>query len=179
MSQKYILGRISQNRAKAAKYILTELALFFIVILLQTTLLSRYRILGAVPDLCFGALILVAYFCGKETGAVTGIAAGFAVEALGSTGISILPVCYLLCGYVCGYFTRAVIPRRFTAFLAVLGAAVPVRAAITLIYMCLTYSEIRLPQILVRNILPEMLVTAIFTCILYAPVKRICAWMNK
>lgn len=179
MSQKYILGRISQNRAKAAKYILTESAVFFTLILLQTTLFAKWRIFGTIPDLCYAALILVSYFCGKETGAVTGIAAGFTVEALGSTGISILPVCYLFCGYVCGYFTRAIIPRRFTAFLAVLGAAIPVRAAISLVYMCLTYSNIKLLSVLLHTILPEAFGTALFACLLYYPMSRICGWMNR
>ena len=179
MSQKYIRGRASQNRIQAAKYILTECGLFLAVILLQPTLLSRYRILGAVPDLCYVTLILVAYFCGKETGAITGIAAGFAVEALGSVGISLLPVFYLFCGYVCGYFTRAIVPRRFSAFAAVLGVAIPVRGAITLIYMCVTYRSVNLPQLLVHNILPEMLVTALFALPLYWPVKKICEWLNR
>ena len=179
MSKKYILGRISQNRMMILRYVLSEVALFFAVILLQTTLLSRFRILGAVPDICFGTLILVSYFLGKETGAVTGIAVGFAIEALSSTGVAILPVCYLFCGYVCGYFTRAILPKRFTAFLAVLGAAVPARAIITLVYMCLTYSEINLPQILLRTLLPEMLTTALFSLPLYFPVKKLCEWIGK
>lgn len=179
MSQKYIRGRISQNRAKAVKYILTEIAMFFTVILLQTTLFAKWRFFGAVPDLCYATLMLTAYFCGKETGAVTGIAAGFAVEALGSTGISILPVCYLFCGYVCGYFTRAIVPRRFTAFLAVMGAAVPVRAAISLVYVCLTYDSVNLFSVLAHNILPEAVGTFLFACLLYYPVGKICAWMNK
>lgn len=179
MGKKYILGRISQNRARAAKYILTESALFLAVIVLQTTLFSRIRLLGAVPDLCFGTLLLISFFCGKETGAVTGIAAGFAVEAIGSVGISLLPVLYLFCGYVCGYFTRAIVPRRFGAFAAVLGAAAPVRGAITLVYICLTYDKVRLIQILIDTVLPEMLVTAAFACVLYAPVKGLCSWMNR
>lgn len=179
MGKKYILGRISQNRAKAAKYILTESALFLTVIVLQTTLFSKIRLLGVVPDLCFGTLLLISFFCGKEAGAVTGIAAGFAVEAIGSVGISLLPVFYLFCGYVCGYFTRAMVPRRFGAFAAVLGAAVPVRGAITLVYICLTYDKVRLIQILIHTVLPEMLVTAAFACVLYAPVKGLCNWMNR
>ncbi len=179
MAKKYILGRISQNRMLVIRYVLTEAALFFAMILLQTTLFSRFRILGVVPDLCFGTLLLVSYFLGKETGAVTGIAVGFTVEALSSTGVAILPVCYLFCGYVCGYFTRAILPKRFTAFLAVLGAAVPVRAIITLVYMCLTYQEIHLPQILLRTLLPEMLTTALFTLALYFPVKKLCEWIGK
>lgn len=179
MSGKYIRGRFSQNRIRAAKFILTELALFLVLILLQTTLFARYRIFGAIPDLCYAGLILVSYFCGKETGAVTGIAAGFAVEALGSVGISLLPVFYLFCGYVCGYFTRAILPRRFSAFAAVLGVAVPVRAAITLIQMCLTYSSVNLPRILLYSLLPEMLATALFACALYWPVRKLCAWMEK
>ena len=179
MGKKYILGRISQNRAKAAKYVITEVCLFLLVIVLQTTLLSRYRIFGVVPDVCFGTLILVSYFCGKETGAITGIAAGFAVEAIGSLGISLLPVFYLFCGYVCGYFTRAVQPKRFTAFLAILGAALPVRAAITLIYVCLTHAEVHLIHILVKTLLPEMLTTAVLTLALFFPVKKLCEFMGK
>ena len=179
MSQKYIFGRTSQNRVRALKFVLTEVILFFTVIILQTTFFARVRLFGAVPDLCFVTLILVSYFCGREVGAITGIAAGFAVEALGSTGISILPVIYLFCGYVCGHFTRAILPKRFTAYLTVLAAAIPVRMAITFVYVCINYSTIHLLDILSHMILPEAAVTFLFALILYYPVKLICKFMNQ
>ena len=179
MSKKYIFGRAAQNRARAAKFILTESALFLTVIVLQTTLFARIRVFGAVPDLSYATLILIAYFCGREVGAVTGIAAGFAVDALGSVGISLLPILYLLCGYVFGHYTGAIQPKRFTAFLTVLGAAIPVRTVITFIYICINYSTIHILELTVRTLLPEAAGTLLAALVLYYPVKMICKFMNR
>ena len=179
MAQKYVFGRAAQNRVRAAKFILTEAALFLVVIVLQTTLFARIRVFGAIPDLAYVTLILIAYFCGREVGAVTGIAAGFAVDALGSVGISLLPVLYLLCGYVCGHFTRAVQPKRFTAFLTVLAAAIPVRTVITLIYICINYSTIHMLELTAQILLPEAAATILAALVLYYPVKAVCKFMNR
>ena len=179
MAGKYILGRISQNRARAARYIVSEAILFLLLAILQTSVLGRVKLFGGIADLCFVGLLAVSYFCGRETGAVTGIAVGFLIEALGSVGISILPVLYLFCGYVCGYFTRAIYPKGFISFLVVLACGLPVRGAITLIYVCLTYSNIDLLQILLKTVLPDMAATALFGLILYYPIKRLCLWMGK
>ena len=153
--------------------------MFLTVIVLQTTLFARIRVFGAVPDLAYATLILIAYFCGREVGAVTGIAAGFAVDALGSVGISLLPVMYLFCGYVCGHFTRAVQPKRFTAFLTVLGAAIPVRTVITFIYICINYNTIHILELTVHNLLPEAAGTLLAALVLYYPVKMACKFMNR
>ena len=179
MSGKYFFSRMSQNRLRVLKFIITETILFFTVIILQTTLFSRVRIFGAVPDLCFATLILISYFCGKEVGAITGIAAGFAVDALGSVGISVLPIAYLFCGYVCGHFTRAIQPKRFLAYLTVIAMAIPVRMAITLINICINYSTIHMVDLLTDILLPEAAATFALGLILYAPIQWICKFMNK
>ena len=168
-------SRLLYDKRRAAKLIALECLLFLTVIILQTSVLARIRPFGGVPDLCFITLIAISFFRGKEEGAVTGIAAGFAVEALGSQGIALLPVIYLFCGYVCGHFTRAIVPKRFSAYLTVAAAALPVRFAVTLIYICLTYSTIHLPQILLHNLLPELLATAVFIPLLYFPAK----WLQR
>ena len=179
MANQYIFGRTAQNRVRAIKFVLTETILFLTVIVLQTTFFARVRLFGAIPDLCFVTLILISYFCGKEVGAITGIAAGFAADALGSVGISLLPVFYLFCGYVCGYFVRAVHPKGFVAYLTVLTAAIPVRMAITLIYICINYSTIHILELLVQTLLPEAAVTFLGGLILYYPIKKICAFLNR
>ncbi len=179
MAQRLIFGRLSQNRARALKFVLTETILFLAVILLQTTLFARIRLFGAVPDLCFITLILISYFCGKEVGAITGIAAGFAVDALGSVGISLLPVLYLFCGYLFGYFTRAIYPKRYLSYLIVLAAAIPVKMVITFVYICINYQTIHLLEIMGRILLPEAAATALFATVLYFPVRRICVFMNR
>ncbi len=179
MSQKFVFGRLSQNRARAVKFVLTETILFLAVILLQTTLFARIRLFGAVPDLCFVTLILVSYFCGKEVGAITGIVTGFAVDALGSLGISLLPIFYLFCGYLFGYFTRAIYPKRYSSYLVVLAAAIPVRMVITFVCICINYQTIHLIEILGGILLPEAAATVIFATVLYFPVRKICIFMNR
>ena len=179
MGKQYILGRISQNRQRVTKYILCQTALFAAVILLQTSVFGHWKILGGVPNLTFASLLLVSYFCGKETGAITGICCGFALDALGTLGISILPLCYLICGYVCGYYTRAIVPKRFTAFLTVLGAAIPAGALITVILVCLQYGQVHLPYIFMRIVLPEAVTTALAAMALFYPVRWVCNYMNR
>ena len=179
MSRNLILGRLSQNRARALKFILTETILFLTVILLQTTLFARIRLFGAVPDICFVTLILISYFCGKEVGAITGIVAGFAVDALGSVGISLLPIFYMFCGYLFGHFTRAIYPKRYVSYLVVLAAAIPVRMVITFVCICINYNTLHLLEILGRVLLPEATATAILAAGLYFPVRKICMFMNR
>lgn len=172
-------GRFPRDGRRAAKFILTEAVLFLAVITLQSSVFARLTIFGGVPDLCYLTLLLIAYFCGKETGAVTGIAAGFAVEALCSQGISLLPVVYLFCGYLCGYFTRAITQKQLVPFFTVAAVALPVRLAVTLVYICLTYDQIHLLNILLKTLLPQFFATAVFVPILFFPVRWVCGWMKK
>ena len=160
------------NRNHAVKFIVTEMGLFLILLILQTTVMARWRWFGAVPDLCFAGLILLSCFCGKETGAVTGIALGFCVDALGSTGISLLPVCYLFCGYLWGYF-GSVYGRQstLTCFLLAL-AALPVRTVITLLLTLLSHHGVTFLPLLL-NLLAELGANALATVALFFPLRRI------
>jgi len=104
---------------------------------------------------------------------------GFAVEALCSQGIALLPIVYLFCGYLCGYFTRAIAQKRLVPFLSVAAVALPIRLAVTLIYVCLTYDQIYLLEILFKILLPQFFATAVFLPILFFPIRWICRWMEK
>jgi len=179
VSQKYIAGYRAQTREKTVRYTVAFVLLVTVVAVLQVTVFSKYRILGAVPDLMLCTVVCVAFFTGRFAGAITGIGAGFLIEAMGAVGISILPVAYLLCGYLVGHYARAVIPRRFLSYLIYLSVALILRAALTLTYVCLTYAKIDLPAILLQIILPELLTTAIFGCALYAPIRLICMLPEK
>ena len=179
MSQKYVSGYRAQTRARAARYILSISGAILLLAVLQTTLFARARIFGAIPDLMLCAVICIAYFLGRYAGAVTGIGAGVLIEALGSVGVSILPVVYLLCGYLAGHYARAVTPKRYGAYLVYLAVALPVRAATTLTYACLSYHSIDLPKILLQTVLPELVATAICGCVLYVPLMLLGRAIDK
>jgi len=179
MSQKYILGHRAQRRSAAIRYTVTVGILLILAAVLQVSLLSRFRIFGAVPDLMIVTVLCIAFFNGRYMGAITGIAAGFLIESIGAEGIMILAICYLFFGYLVGHYAQAVRQNGFPYYLIFLGVALLYRAAITVFYACLNYNDVNLPQILVQSALPELFGTALAGVVLYFPIKCYCRLMEK
>ena len=179
MGQKYVTGYRAQARAKSIRYTVFIALLVLVLAILQVSFFANVRLFGAVPDLMLCCVVCIGFFSGRFAGAITGIGAGFLIEALGSVGISLLPVAYLLCGYLVGHYARAMIPRKFLSFLVYFFIALLFRAAITLTYVCLTYAQFSLVTILVGTVLPEMAATAICGCALYLPIRGLCLLLEK
>ncbi len=174
MARNRILGYRAQTRSRMIAYTLTFACLIVIVASMQVALLGRIKPLGAVPDLMICTVLCVAYFSGKYSGAMVGIAAGFLIEAIGSQGISLLPIVYMIGGYVAGHYAKSVMRNRYVTYLFYLACALFVRAGMTVIYACLHYEFVNLPKILLYSVLPEGIGTAIAGCVLYFPVGLVC-----
>ena len=179
MSQKYILGHRAQTRSRAIRYTVLVGLLLILVAVLQVSLFSRHRLLGAVPDLMICTVLCVAFFAGRYAGAITGIGAGFFIEAMGSVGISLLPLFYFLLGYVAGHYARTVYPKRYTVYLFYFILTVIFRMIITVIYIALTYESFELLEVITKILLPEAADTAVAGCILYFPIKALCGWLMR
>lgn len=175
---KYVLGHQAQIRSRAIRYTLLVGILLLTVAVLQVSFFGRFRFLGASPDLMICTTLCIAYFSGRYMGAVTGIAAGFLIEALGTEGVMLLAVCYLFLGYLAGHYAK-ITPSGYTTYLLYLGVTLVYRAAITVLYACLNYQTVRLPDILLYSVLPEMLLTAIAGCVMYFPLYLYCKWLDK
>ena len=137
--------------------------------------------LWAVPDLVFAALMCVAFYCGKETGAVMGLCAGVLVEALErAPGLHFLPVVYLLCGYVCGAAVRGRFTERsFLNYLCVVGAAIPVHEGIELAKIATRYGNIRVEHLVTRVLLPDAAALVLSMVVLYLPLRQLCRWLKS
>lgn len=171
---KASFGLRGDSKGAAVRYCIAIGILLLFAVSLQTSLLPRMRLFGAVPDLMLCTVLCISYFCGRYTGGIVGIAAGFLTDALGSTGISLLPFCYFLLGYFVGYYARAVNQKQFTNYIFFLTAGLLYRAAITVLAASLSYELLNLPQLLLHAVLPELLYTAAVGCILYAPIRLFC-----
>lgn len=174
-----ILGYQAQTRSRIIAYTLTFGLMLLIIASFQVSVLGRFPPFGAVPDLMIVTVLCVAYFCGRYAGAITGIAAGFIIEAIGSQGISLLPVVYMIGAYVAGHYARTVKPKRYTVYLFFLACALFVRAGVTVIYASFTYETVHLLKILLYSVLPEMGGTAIAGLILFFPVGLICRLLER
>ena len=179
MPQNRILGYGALTRSKMILNTVTVGLMLIVCSALQVSFFGKFRFFGAVPDLMLCTVLCVCYFRGRYAGAITGIAAGVLIEAIGSQGISLLPVVYMMLGYVVGHYSRAIHPRRFSVYLLYLSCGLVLRALVTVGYACLTYEFINIPQILLCAVLPEMGGTAIAGCVLYAPVKAVCRLSEK
>ena len=147
--------------------------------MMQVSFFGRIRILGAIPDVMIVAVMGIGFFTGPYTGAVSGIGAGFLIDSLGTTGVTVLPICYLFEGYLVGYYARTAATKGILQYLVYLGVTLIYRAAITVLYACLWYGNLRLPAVLVDAVLPEAAGTAIVGLLLYLPMRGLCGYLEK
>lgn len=179
MPKNRILGYRARERSRIVLNTVTVGMMVLLLSALQVSFFGRFRPFGAVPDLMLCLVLSIAFFRGEYAGAITGIAAGFVIEAIGSQGISLLPVAYMIFGYVVGHYADSVHTKGYVSYLFYLLMGMILRAAMTVAYVCMTYRIIHLPEVIVNSVLPELLVSGIAGCILYFPMKPLCAWMDR
>ncbi len=176
---KYFMSRAAARRSDHLRAVLMIGLLTLTVTVLQVSFFGRIRILGVIPDLTTVTVVAIAFFCGKETGAVTGIAAGFLLEAMAGGTFVLLPLFYLLLCYPIGHYARAVIPKRFTVYLMMLAIALTARAALTLLRASLSFAEFSVLSLLWNVVLPELLLTAVCGIALFVPLRFFCRRLER
>lgn len=160
----------SDRLARVRGYVLTGLVLFLLTVL-QTTVLSNWKLFGAVPDLVLCATVMLGFCRGREEGAVLGIVAGVLIAALGSYGITVAPVFYMAVGYVCGHFGRTVYPKRLLSYLFFLGVSLPFAAVKTVIQACLMQENPRPAMLFLYAVLPQAAGTLTCGAVLFLPLR--------
>ena len=174
MSRNRMMGFEAKARSRLVVFGVSLALLLLFGAILQTSVFSKLTYVGAIPDLMLCIVTCVAYFNGRHHGAITGLAAGALIEIMASSGIVLLPLFYMVFGYMAGHYARAVQPKRFIPYLFYLMFALFLRAGVTILYACLTYQNIHLLQIIGRAVLPEMLATAVAGICLYFPLMLFC-----
>ena len=174
MSRNRMMGFESKARSRLVMFGIWLALILLLGAILQTSVFGKFTYIGAVPDIMLCIVLSISFFSGRHYGAITGIAAGALIESMASSGIALLPLFYMLFGYLTGHYARAVHPKRVMPYLFYLMFALFLRAALTILYACLIYQSIHLVQFLIHVVLPEMLATAIVGVCLYLPLKLFC-----
>lgn len=139
--------------------------------LLQTTLFTRFRPFGAVPDLILPLVIAVSMTEKERWGAVFGVIAAFVIESLGGSTVTLLPILYMLAGYICGicttyYFRDAFMVRGLYTLVSCAA-----RALFTLLALVLTLGEFNLIVCLTDAVIPEIFANLTFAILPHAAAK--------
>ena len=69
---------------------------------LQTTFFTRFRIFNSVPDLILPMVVAVAISENEKWASIFGLVAGIIIDALSGSALVLLPLLYVLVGYIAG-----------------------------------------------------------------------------
>ena len=136
--------------------------------LLQTTLFTRFRPFGAVPDLILPLVAAIGISEKEKWGAVFGVIAAFVIESLGGSPVTLLPLLYMPVGYFCGICTTYYFRDTFLVrglYTLITSAA---RAVFTLAALAMTLGSFNLITCLTDAVIPEF-----FAGILFAALPHI------
>ncbi|MBQ4353969.1 MAG: hypothetical protein IJC71_03650 [Clostridia bacterium] len=136
--------------------------------LLQTTLFTRFRPFGAVPDLILPLTVAVAMAFRERWGAVFGLIGAFIIESLGGSSVTILPILYMLTGYIVGLTSTYTF--RDSPVVRVLYTLItsPIRMLFTLIALAAAVGEFNLITIITSILLPELCANLVFAFLPHA-----------
>lgn len=138
--------------------------------LLQTTVFTKFKPFGAVPDLLLPLVVAISMTEREKWGAIVGIAAAFVVESIGGSTVTLLPLLYMPAGYICGILT--VHYFRDSAAVRVVYTLVTqlARVLITGLILVATVGDISLVGIIRAVMIPEFLAG-----VLFAPLPHLLA----
>lgn len=172
VGEKYKSGVTGSEVAKYCVY--AAMGLF--LVLLQLTFFTRLRPFDSTPDILIIAVAMIAMYENERAGAIFGVAIGFVAEALGGTGLSLLPLVYMLVGWFGGIVASEYYKRSVLLFLIFDVSACAVRMFVTLIYVVCTWGTADISVIFPNVLIPEVLSTFVIApvpALLLYPVWRI------
>ncbi len=139
--------------------------------LLQVTVFAKFMPFGATPDFMLTAVITVSMCENERSGTVAGLFAGFIIECIGSIGLTLLPILYMMVGCVCGLATYWYLTDSYavTAVYVLIGAVV--KGMINLVYITAFYGDFSIPVAFVSIIIPEYASTLLLAFIPVAVIR--------
>jgi hypothetical protein len=116
-----------------------------------------------------GAVVAVSLLDNRRASLLFAIAGGFALDAVGGVGLPLSALVYALISLIIGAIGEKMLPR-YGPFLALLVPAILLRELFGLLEL-LAYGRGGAGTLLLKILLPDALVTAVFVLPLYFLVK--------
>ena len=147
----------------------------------QLGFFNEIRPLGVTPDRCLALTVAAGFRFGKRIGGVVGVAAGFFLDSLSLSGISLLIPFYLMCGVVSGFYYGAKdrVFRRLLVFYAIVAVACMIKQTASAIWVLIMAASFELGKIFSKLFFAEIAVTLLFSVLSYMAVAGICVIVRK
>lgn len=158
-----------------AKYVAYTLLTVFIA-LLQTTFFSRFRPFSSSPDILILTVATIGFYDNEKSAAILGAFLGFIAGAVGGTGISLLPLIYMLVGYFAGLFASEYYKRGILLYAIYVVGCCVIRFFTTSIYIAFMWQSVDIIDAMKGVLIPEFLSTAVVSplpALLLLPVYKL------
>lgn len=162
--------RSQSNRELFFKRLLVYTPVIFILSVVQCSFFAQLSILPAVPDLILGLIVGIAMLDSQRAAAVCGIGAGFVIDAIGTSGLSLSPLFYLICGAACGAFSKKMFPK-FLSWTVCLSVFSLVKALLTIANVLYSFGRYPFLSMVWKILLPEFICTVIVCLPIFFVVK--------
>ena len=139
----------------------------FFTAIIQTGFFMNLRPFGAAPDLCLVLCVAISVKYGAKNGALTGLFSGVCLDALSSEGISFLIPFYFAISVALGLWSEGKNTRGGAVFAAAVSLAVALRVALIFFEACLSSASLDIGALIKTVLLPNALVTLIFSPVVY------------
>jgi len=164
--------RPESNHQLLTRRLLVYSPAIFLLAVIQCSFFAQLRFLPAVPDLILGLIVGISMLDSQRAGAVCGIGAGFVIDALGSSGLSLSPLFYLFIGALCGAFSKKMLPG-FLSWLVNLFVFSLAKSVLTVLNVLYIANDIPFSEMLTKLLLPEF-VTTFIICVPVFFVVKLC-----
>ncbi len=147
--------------------------MFFILGVAQCSFFNELSFLSAVPNIVLGGVAAIALFDSQRTAVICGIVSGFMIDALGGSGVSLSPVALLCVALLCSEIAKKMLPSIISWVIILLPAAL-LGSLFTVVNILLSVGKFSFTAVFKTVLLPELILTVIFSIPLFFIVK-LCA----
>lgn len=153
--------------------------MMIVSVLLQTTMFTRFRPLGMVPDLMLPLTVAIGVSEREKAGAVVGLISAFIIDAVGGTTVMLLPLLYVPVGYICGLLTTYRLRSTFPVMLMYTVVTSLLRSVITLVIAMSTIPGITFSYAVGSIALRELPVNIVFAFLPHIFVRLVMRPFHK
>lgn len=124
-------------------------------------------------DMMLSAVIAIAVSEGEKWGAVCGLISSLLISSVGTTGFSVIPLVYMLTGYISGLLSRYYLRQNAVIRLIYQLCAGFLRAAATLMMLHAHMAHFTFTEVLTGTLLPEY-----FSTLAVSPLVQTAVWIS-
>ncbi len=147
--------------------------------LLQSTIFSYLALADIVPNLLIIVTASIALIRGRSEGCVVGFFSGLLMDIAFGYYLGMYALCYMVIGYLLGYFNQIYYEEDITLPLILIGFADFLYGIFMYLLRFMTRGRFDILFYLRRIILPEIVYTVIVSIVVYRLMLFICKKLDK